>query len=89
MSKPGGELSTEDRRLLKVETVLWGPFGDNGVKGDVARHGEQIGELFSRGEILREQLYEKLDGLYRLMATLIVTILVGAGGIIATLVVTK
>lgn len=88
-----------DQRLTKAETTLWGAHGSNGINGDVKRHREQIGELFGRDEAMRkdftdrmdaleDRLRSRLDGLYKLMATLIVTILVGAGGIIATLVVT-
>ena len=65
----------------------------------MSRVREDIGQLFGRDDALRkevdsrfsdleERLNAKLDGLYKLMATLIVTIMVGAGGIIATLVVT-
>lgn len=88
-----------DERLIQLETTMWGRFGTNGLNSDVKRHGEQIGDLYGRDETLRqevdarisglgEKVNAKLDGLYKLIATLIVSILIGAGGIIATLVVT-
>lgn len=91
----------DDQTLLtQISTTLWGAYGTNGLNSDVKRHGEQIGELFGRDEALRndlntkmsdfeERVNGKLDGLYKLIATLIVSILVGAGAIVASVLVTS
>ena len=92
-------MSPPEERLTKIQTTLWGAYGTNAPNSEVKRHGQQIGDLYGRDETLRqdvdarlsamgERVNAKLDALYKLMATLIVSILVGAGGIIATLVVT-
>lgn len=92
-------MNPPDVRLAKIETALWGAYGTNGLNSDVKRHNQQIGDLFGRDEAMRSEIdtrmrdfetriNDKLDGLYKLIATLIVSVLVGAGGIVATLVVT-
>jgi hypothetical protein len=77
----------DEERLTKLETSLWGPFGTNGVKGAVERHSKEIGELYGRDEALREDLNHRLTGIYKLLLTTMVTVVVGAGGIITTLLV--
>lgn len=85
--------------LTKLATTVWGPFGSNGLNGDMKRLRQDIGELYGRDDAMRtdfgarmeameERMGDKLDGLYKLTATLIVTILLGAGSIVVTLVVT-
>ncbi len=86
--------------LIKLATTVWGAFGDNGLNSDVKHHGEQIGDLYGRDETLRsdidvrlrmldERLNDRLGGIYKLLATLTVSMLVSAVGIIATLLVTQ
>jgi hypothetical protein len=100
LSAQPSQATEDDSRLAVVEHTLWGRFGNNGLKGDLERLRGDIGKLFGRDDALRaevdnrlgqleQRLNDKLDGIYRLMLTLMVSILVGAGGIIATLVVTK
>jgi hypothetical protein len=80
--------SDEEARFTRLETTVWGPHGENGLNGEVKKLRREVGELFGRDEALRKDVNAKLDDIYKLMATLIVTILVGAGGVIATLLVT-
>lgn len=75
--------------LIKMSTTLWGAFGTNGLLGTSKDHARQIGELYGKTEELSTQLERRLAGIYRLVATLTVTILVSAIGIIATLVLTR
>jgi hypothetical protein len=99
-AQPAQAAEDPDTRLAVVEHTLWGRFGNNGLKGDLERLRGDIGKLFGRDDALRaevgnrlgeleQRLNDKLDGIYRLMLTLMVSILVGAGGIIATFLVTK
>jgi hypothetical protein len=89
-----------DNRLTKIETTLWGAYGTNGLNSEVKRHGEQIGELFGRDEAMRQHvdqrlkeisdvMHTKLDRIYAMLMTVIASILLGAAGIIATVVLTK
>jgi hypothetical protein len=82
--------SDDDQTLLtQLATTVWGAFGNNGLNRKSQEHSEQIGELFGKHSQLSEELERRLGGIYRMLATLTVSMLVGAVGIIATLVVTK
>lgn len=96
MSSP----DTTPELLTKLATVVWGAYGTNGLNKTVQDHGRQIGDLYGRDETTRTEvakqigevenrLNDKLDGLYKLVATLMITVLIGAGSIIATLLVVK
>lgn len=75
--------------VTKLATTVWGAWGTNGLNRKSQEHSEQIGELFGKHSQLSEELERRLGGIYRMLATLTVSMLVGAVGIIATLVVTK
>lgn len=78
-----------EKLLTQISTTLWGAYGSNGLNAESKRHGEQIGQLFGKTEQISSELERRLGGIYRMLATLTVSMLVGAFGIIATLVVTK
>ncbi len=79
----------DNEMLTKLATMVWGPFGNNGLNGKSQEQSKQIGELYGRTEQLGNELERRLGGIYRMLATLTVSMLVGAIGIIATLLVTK
>jgi hypothetical protein len=83
-------------QVTRLATTVWGAYGTNGLNADVKRHGRDIGDLYGRDETLRtdidKRIYEfeqrvndKLDGLYKLVVTVGVSVLIGAGGIIAAI----
>lgn len=90
-------MSTEvEERLVKLETTTWGAFGNNGLKGDVTRHSQQIGDLYGRDETLRndvngrlstldQRMSDRLAEIHKLIVTLLLAVLVSAIGIISTL----
>jgi len=88
--RPPLSLSSADSSslLVQIATTLWGAYGTDGMNGKVQEHSRQLGELQGRIEELSGQLERRLTGIYRLIATLTVTILVSAIGIIATLALT-
>lgn len=95
------EVGTQpDERLVKIETTLWGAYGTNGLNSQVRRQSEQIGELFARDETLRRDIDKQLDQLgermeagftelYRLMVTIMASVVVSAVGIVVTLLLTN
>jgi hypothetical protein len=83
-------LSDDDQETLtKLTTTVWGAFGTNGLNKTSQDHARQLGELYGKNEALSNELERRLGGIYRMLATLTVTMLVGAIGIIGTLLVTK
>lgn len=95
------EVGTQpDERLAKIETTLWGAWGTNGLNSQVRRHSEQIDELFARDEALRQDIDRQLDALgermengfgqlYRLLISLLASVVVSAVGIVVTLLLTN
>ncbi len=86
---PGSGSDGNGRLLTQLATTVWGAFGNNGLNKKVEDHSEQIGELYGKVGGLSEELERRLAGIYRMLATLTVTMFVGALGIIATLLATK
>ena len=89
-----------DERLTKIETTLWGAYGTNGMNSDVKRHSEQIGELYGRDESMRKEIDGRLTALdarvsagftsmYKVLISLMISVIVSAIGIIGTLIVVK
>jgi hypothetical protein len=91
----------DDQRdtVIRLSTTVWGAYGTNGLNGDVKRHSQELGELYARDETMRadvdrrfaelvQRVDSKFDGLYKSISTLLVSIIVGFGGVIATLLVT-
>lgn len=90
---------TEPDRMTAIETTLWGRFGSNGINAEVRRNSEKIGDLYGRDETLRididariarldERLNDGLSSIYRLITTLLGTVLVSTIGIVLTMVLT-
>lgn len=73
------------KRLTQLETTLWGVYGDNGLRSDVKRHGEQIGDLFGRDETLRQDLSNRVDAINSRLLLLTITVAGGALAIVGTL----
>ena len=80
MSNP----ALEDR-VTKIETTVWGAFGTNGINSDVKRRGQQIGDLYGRDEVLRQEIYTKLDALNSRLLSLTVAVAIAAIGIVGAL----
>jgi type II secretory pathway component PulF len=89
-----------ETRVTQIATSLWGPYGNNGLSRTNQEHGRQIGELYEKTENLNTNLErrmgaietkieERIGGLYRLVATLMVTVVAGMIGTIIMLVVTR
>lgn len=78
-----------DKRLVRLETTMWGAFGNNGLNRKSQEHSEQIGELFGKTSALGEEIERRLGGIYRMLATMAITMVVGLVGIIGTLIATS
>lgn len=80
-------IEKQTERLAKVETTLWGGYGNDGLNARSNEHTRQIGELFEKNEQLNIRVEERLAGIYSRLAILAGSLLVGCVGIIGTILV--
>lgn len=78
-----------EKTLTKLVTTIWGAYGTNGLNAEVRRHGKQIGELYGKTGALGEEIERRLGGIYRMLATMAVSMIIGLIAIIGTLVATQ
>jgi hypothetical protein len=75
-----------DRLLVRISTTLWGAHGSNGLNAEVKHQREQIGTLHGKTSALGEEIERRLGGIYRMLATMAVSMIVGLVAIIGTLI---
>lgn len=72
--------------LTRIKTVLFGFSGNNGLNRDTRDNADAIRKVDGRVDQLSHEIERRLGAIYKMLATLTVTILVGLIGVIATLV---
>lgn len=78
-----------DRLLVRISTTLWGAHGTNGLNGEVKHQREEIGKLHGKTSALGEEIERRLGGIYRMLAVMAITMVVGLVGILGTLIITR